>query len=188
MATEASEPMRPPLTPSLDEGEFRRWYWTLAELQAFARSLGVPASGRKADVTERIAAALAGRPRPTITRGSTTNHLAGPLTRDTLVPPGQRATQELRRFFEAEIGPSFRFNGHMRAALTAGDITLGQAVDLWYETAGLELPKQSQSLEFNRFTKAWHAAHPDGTPEQSRAAWMRYRSLPADQRPPVADA
>lgn len=83
MADEASEPIRPALTRSLDEVEFRRWYWTLAELQVAAREFGLSASGRKADVTERIAAALGGRTQPTTARSTTTDHLAGPLTRDT---------------------------------------------------------------------------------------------------------
>ncbi|MEM7325797.1 MAG: DUF6434 domain-containing protein [Actinomycetota bacterium] len=188
MSRTAAEPNRPVLSSALGEAEFRRWYWTLRELQGFARTIGVSPSGRKAEVTERIAAALSGRPQPTAERPSTVDHLAGPLTRDTVVPPKQRATQELRAFFTTEIGPSFRFNGHMRDLLGRGNVTLGQAIDHWFETVGTELGNQSESLEFNRFTRAWHDAHPTGTPAESRAAWKRYRSLPTDRRPPIADA
>ncbi|MEM9131142.1 MAG: DUF6434 domain-containing protein [Actinomycetota bacterium] len=188
MPSETPDNGRPALSPDLDEAELRRWYWTLEELRGLARTLGVSASGRKADVTERIAAALSGRVVPAIRRSTTANQMSGPLTRSTVVPPNQRATVELRRYFEAEIGSSFRFNGHMRALLKEGDVTLGQAVEHWHHTVGTELPPQSESLEFNRFTKAWHRAHPDRSPDEARAAWLRYRALPTDQRPAVADA
>lgn len=183
-----SEGARPALCRSLDERDFRRWYWTLEELRRFARTLGLSASGSKAEVADRIAAALSGRSQPTRARSSTTNQMSGALTRGTLIPPDQRATQDLRRYFESEIGRSFRFNGHMRALLRRGGVTLGDAIDYWYATLNSELPAQSESLEYNRFTKAWHRAHPKGTPADSRAAWLRYRALPADQRPPIADA
>ncbi|MGE0323714.1 MAG: DUF6434 domain-containing protein [Polyangiaceae bacterium] len=180
--------LRPRLSRSLREQDFRRWYWTLEELRRFARTLGVSASGPKADVAERIAAALSGRRQPASVRSATADQLCGALSPSTLIPPNQRATQELRRYFEAKIGKSFRFNGHMRALLGRGNVTLEEAVAFWHATVNTELPPQSESLEFNRFTKAWHRAHPDGTPGEARAAWLRYRALPADERPPVAEA
>lgn len=163
------------------ESEFRRWYWTMTELQPFARDLGVRAAGPKALLTERIAARLSGRPQPEEPlRRSAGPPLAGPLTLATRVPVGQRSTEELRSFFVGRIGPSFRFNGHIRAFLLTGDATLGEAVDHWYTTAGRPLPAQSESLEFNRFTKEWHGANPGGSAEQCRAAWQEHRSEPVE--------
>lgn len=179
---------RPPLDQAMPEQEFRRWYWTMAELQPFARRLGVRASGPKADLTERIAAHLAGRPharRSSVTPTASGPQLTGPVTMATKIPPGQRSTEELRSFFVAQIGPSFTFNGHMRAFLRAGDATLGDAVEHWYRTVGAPLPTQSESLEFNRFTRAWHASHPNGTAAECRQAWAAHRALPVDERPPV---
>ena len=185
MADGTGQPARPAATPNLTEDEFRRWYWTLAELRSLARTLGVSPSGRKAEVTERIAATLAGRSVPPTAPASTGDRIEEPLGPETVIPPDQRATQVLRRYFEAEIGPSFRFNGHMRALLAEGGVTLAEAVEHWHRTLGAELPEQSESLEFNRFTKAWHRANPGGTAGESRQAWKRHRSLPRDQRPPV---
>ncbi|MBC8091545.1 MAG: hypothetical protein H7Y15_06330, partial [Pseudonocardia sp.] len=51
---------RPALTAALSGVELRRWYWTLAELTALARSMGVPVRGGKAALAERLAAALDG--------------------------------------------------------------------------------------------------------------------------------
>lgn len=176
---------RPELNDSLDEQEFRRWYFTMAELQPFARTLGVRAAGPKGQLTERIAAKLAGRPQPSESRPRpASQQMTGPLSRSTVIPEGQRSTEELRAFFTAEIGPTFTFNGHMRSYLRGGGATLGDAIDHWQRTVETPLPKQSESLEFNRFTRAWHAANPEGTAAQCRQAWAAFRALPADERPP----
>lgn len=161
----------------------------MAELQPFARNIGVSASGPKHDLTERIAAHLGGRPIPVVAkRPTSTAQLDDQLDVSTVIPEGQRSTTALRAFFVAEIGPSFTFDGHMRAFLAQGDATLGDAVAHWHATRKLELPSQSKSLEFNAFTKEWHRHHPEGSATDCRAAWDRFRSLPKDQRPAVADA
>lgn len=164
-----------------------RWYWAMAELQPFARTLGLRAAGPKAELIERIAARLAGREHTDKPhrRPPTPPPMTRPLTASTLIPEGQRSTELLRAFFESEIGPSFTFNGHIRAFLLTGGATLRDAVEHWYRTVGTALPTQSESLEFNQFTQAWHAAHPEGTTTQCRQAWREHRALPLDQRPPV---
>jgi len=183
---------RPELDEAMTEHEFRRWYYTMAEVQPFARRLGVSAAGPKADLVERLGARLAGRvhsssPRraaaPAATRRAASAQLEGPLTLETLIPVGQRSTQALREFFTEYVGPGFRFNGHMRAFLLAGEATLGDAITHWHQTVGTELPPQSASLEFNRFTKAWHAAQPTRPPAECRRAWAAHRALPSDERP-----
>ncbi len=181
---------RPVLSDSLDEAEFRRWYYTMAELQPFARHVGLSAAGPKAELNDRISAFLGGRPIPTKTRKRTnTPQLDGELDRSTVIPNGQRSTAHLRAFFEAEIGTAFRFDGHMRKFLAESNgSTLGDAIDHWHETRGKELPTKPKSLEFNAFTKQWHRHHPNGSATECRAAWDRFRSLPVDERPSVADA
>lgn len=181
---------RPALSAELSEKEFLRWYWTLAELQPFARSLGLSSSGAKALVTERIAAHLGGRAAAIpVSKPQTTPQLSGPLTTNTVIPLGQKSTTVLRQFFLRELGNHFTFDGHMRQFLANSDgATLGDAIDHWHATRGTELPPQSKSLEFNAFTKEWHRVHPDGSAADCRAAWGRYRSLPSDERPSIGDA
>lgn len=183
-------PERPSLTEQLSGAEFRRWYWTMAELQPFARSIGVRAAGPKPVLADRLAAHLDGLPfdEPAQTQRRQAAPLAA-IDEATLIPDGQRSTRQVRDFFVERVGPSFRFNGHMRAFLNEPNgATFGDAVAHWHETKGSELPPQSSSLEFNRFTRQWHEEHPDGSATEARAAWNRYRALPVDQRPPVRDA
>jgi SAP domain-containing new25 len=51
---------RPPLSPSLDAVEFRRWYWLKQELVDFAKQEGLSASGDKPNLANRIALFLGG--------------------------------------------------------------------------------------------------------------------------------
>lgn len=175
---------RPDLSAELSGSELQRWYWTMAELQPFARAVGVRAAGPKAALVQRLAAHLDGRQYLEQSNPSkATPQLHGTFDETTVIPEGQRSSTELRAFFEDRIGPTFRFDGHMRAFLkSSGSATLGDAIAHWYNTRGLQLPEQSSSLEFNRFTKKWHEAHPAGSAAEAREAWARYRALPTDER------
>ncbi len=46
--------MRPPLTKSISIEDFQNYYWLKAELQTFCRENGLPTSGSKIEITERI--------------------------------------------------------------------------------------------------------------------------------------
>ncbi|MET1123500.1 SAP domain-containing protein, partial [Priestia megaterium] len=46
--------MRPSLTKSISLEDFQNYYWLKAELQTFCREHGLPASGSKIEITERI--------------------------------------------------------------------------------------------------------------------------------------
>ncbi len=179
-------PARPALSEVVTGAELGRWYWLKAELIAHARELGIVSSGSKADLTERIAAHLDGRPAAlgAVRRPSAASaQLSGPLDADTVIPAGQRASRALRAYFVDVVGPSFRFDQAMRTFITDGaGRTLGEAVDHWYGTRDRPRPEIGVQFEFNRFIRDWHRDHPSGTRAEALAAWGRYRSLPRDRR------
>lgn len=178
---------RPLLAEALSGAELRRWYWTKAELVAFARALGVRTSGSKEQVTDRLADRLDGRgERSEPERRPAAPQLSGPVSAETVIPPGQRCSQLLRAFFESAIGASFRFDGAMRDFVSAADgaATLGDAVEHWHRTRH-ESREIGWQFELNRFTRQWYLEHPRGTALQLRAAWVDYRSQPTDARPDV---
>lgn len=173
---------RPVASHALSAQEFVRWYWTKAELVAFARSLGLPAGGSKIDLTDRIRGHLAGEP-PPAAGGSVRTRLSGPLNRTTVIPPGVVLSRTLRDWFTEQIGPSFRFDESLRRFLANGSgCTLGDAADHYLTTRDEPPGDIAPQFEYNRFVRAWRADHPDGTGEQMRHAWWAYRSLPADGR------
>jgi hypothetical protein len=179
--TRGMEP-RPKLVPTISEPEFRRWYWLRDELAVFARTLGISASGSKPELANRIAAALAGRDIAVPERQPAGRQLAGPLTAQTVIPPGQRSSQLLRKFFRAHLGPSFRFDGAMRSFIATGGATLGDAVEHWHATRDTAPKPIASQFELNRFARQWHEDHPAGTRDELMRAWWAYRALPTDAR------
>jgi hypothetical protein len=189
---------RPALTGELTGAELLRWYWLKSELIQLARALGINASGGKLDLTARLAAALdsapAGGPTDAGPRASTapaaksrrarlpTARLAGPLTSDTVIPPGQRSSQLLRAFFEEQLGTGFRFDASMREFIATGDRTLGEALQHWRDTRQRRSGEIAPQFELNRFLRSWHAAHPDEGRAAALAAWREHRAKPVEAR------
>ncbi|MEU7599481.1 DUF6434 domain-containing protein [Streptomyces sp. NPDC040724] len=188
MSTNTGE-SRPALTAALTGAELLRWYWTLAELSALARRMGLSAGGGKAAVTARLAAALDGLPAPVSAAPAAPaprragQGLAAPVDGSTVIPQGQRCSQVLREYFVREIGPAFHFDAFMReyVARHAGH-TLAEAVAHWHATrAQAAEPREvGAQFEFNRFLRDWHARHPDGARAEALAAWRTHRSRPRD--------
>lgn len=175
---------RPLLTPALSGAEFARWYWVKDELQAFARELGIRAPGGKQLLADRITAHLDGRPfAEPAARARSGPQLNGPLTAATLIPAGQRCSQEVRRWFETQVR-GFRFDAAMREFFEEADgtQTLGDALAHWHATRGAAPRDISAQFEYNRFTRAWFAQHPDASRDDVLAAWADYRSRPIDER------
>jgi SAP domain-containing new25/Domain of unknown function (DUF6434) len=180
---------RPPLSPSLDATEFRRWYWLKQELVDFAKQEGLSASGDKPNLANRIALFLGGvNPQVAgastkVVRQTVSKRLSEPLTLETALGPKQASSQQLREFFVEAIGPRFSYDIHMRTFLASNETkTLGEAVAHWHATRNTAKPETLPQLELVRFTKAWHRAHPAGTQVECRTAWKLYKSLPVEER------
>jgi len=181
---------RPQLMAELTGAELQRWYWLATELAGLARELGVSPSGSKQQLTARLVAVLDGNtpgqpadqpPRRDRGRG---RQLTGELNLHSVIPRGQRCSQVLRRFFTAQVGPSFRFDGPMREFVATGaGRTLGEAVEHWHATRGRAPGDIAPQFELNRFLRDWHAAHPDGNRGEAFVAWRLHRSLPVEARP-----
>lgn len=178
-------PVRPTLDERLSAAELRRWYWLRSELVVLARSLGITAAGGKIELTDRLCAVLDGHPREAATpRRLTGAQLLGPLDDQTVIPPGQRCSEHLRRFFIARVGPSFRFDAATRDFIRASTgLTLGDAVRHWRATRTVDGPPDiAPQFELNRFTRDWCRDHPGGSRQGLAAAWLAHRSLPAELR------
>lgn len=177
---------RPMLERSMSSHEFERWYWLKAELETFARSLGVRATGSKQTITARITAALNGEPASpeASPRRAPGAQLTGRLTEATVIPPGQRCSQTLRAWFTDRIGADFRFDQPMRAFIASADgtATLGDALAVWHATRARRPDDIGEQFEFNRFTRHWYEQQPDGSREQLMLAWTAYRNTPSDVR------
>ena len=148
----------------------------------------MPAGGAKLDLVDRLAAALDGEtlPHPAVrSRSSSAPPLPEPLGPSTVLPAGQRCSEQLRAYFVAAVGRSFRFDAAMRDFVAGGaGRTLGEAVEHWHATratAAAAMPISAQ-FELNRFLRAHRRAHPGEDRAAALTAWREHRQLPVERR------
>ena len=101
---------RPELTSRLSSKEFLEYYYLKEELVSFCRENGLPASGGKKELTERIAFFLdTGKIKETRTVRPRKQSISE-ITKDSIIESGFVCSELHRTFFKKEIGDSFSFN------------------------------------------------------------------------------
>jgi hypothetical protein len=166
----------------LSEAEFRRWYYTVAQLRAMAKSMGIATTGTKGVLTERIAAALAGRPLPAEPRQRRTR-IPEPLSDDSTIPAGVILDRRVRDWFVTRLGPQFHSDHHLRTFLRENPgATLGDAAAYWQATRAAPREPIAAQFEYNRFVRRWRADHPGASHDDLVQAWHEHRAKPADER------
>ena len=101
---------RPELTSRLSSKEFLEFYYLKEELVRFCRKNGLPASGGKQELTERIAFFLdTGKIKAPGTARTRKQNITE-ITKDSIIESGFVCSELHRAFFKKEIGDSFSFN------------------------------------------------------------------------------
>lgn len=175
---------RPRLAVGLSTTTFRKCYWLKAELMDFCQAQGLPVSGSKEQLAERIARFLetgVGSPRPAGSPVAARQMEApGPLSRQTVITPALRCNHVLRAFIEAELGPGFHVNSLMRVIVNHGQgRTLGEVMDAWRRERIQPRPrvKITPQQEYQRHMRDFFRAYPDKTLDDAIAAWRRRHAL-----------
>ena len=162
---------RPDFAAIKSFAEFSRYYWYREELKLICKTLGIDASGMKAELVRRIEAYFAGnkilpqapcrRPRCAPAHVSTDAHAStDTLSLQTgLIACGFRFSKRFRDFFAAQTGvKNFKFNVNMVASAKKvkedGDLsfTLGDLLDVYYGKK-CYAAYDNASLQWNRFVK-----------------------------------
>ena len=175
------EQQRPPLDLEISVDDFLAFYWLKSELVEFCRVNGLPTSGSKGELTERVAhflrtgELLLPEKRPKLkTDGQVP-------TLDTVITADYRSSQINRAFFEEVIGRHFHFSTAFQQFFKDNvGKTFGDAVKYWYQLE--EKAKRGEKkdigpqFEYNRFIREYHLQNPDATHAAAVAAWKVYRS------------
>ena len=101
---------RPVLDRNLDSKTFRDYYYLKEELVSFCRENGIPVSGGKIEITDRIAYFLdTGKilPAPAERKKATAISV---IREDTEIEANFVCSEKHRAFFKENIGSSFSFN------------------------------------------------------------------------------
>lgn len=177
------------MSDDLSGDEFRRWYWTKAELVEIARELGLRTGGTKFLLVDRIAASLDGveltepaRHRPT----SRFDWSREDLTPDTPLTDSYRNTDNVRRFLQANTRHPFRFSIDFMAWTKANvGATLRDAAvfaDELFEAKrdGRHVQAIPAGNQWNAYLRAFMADNPDRSAADARACWAAVRSRPSE--------
>ena len=173
---------RPKLTDRISIDDFTDYYWLKDELIEFCRKEGIPASGAKKEISNRIEHyLLTGEKLSARSRKSNRSRNAMPekFTRGTIIGSGWRCSQDLRAFFETEIGKGFHFNQVMRDCIKNGKgKTLQAAIDAWHDSKRNPVIKKKidPQFEYMRHMREYYSENPNGTRKEALRAWHEKKS------------
>jgi len=141
-------------------------YYLKSDLVLLCREFGLPTSGAKADLLERLCALIQNRPARVVAavRKSASTGFVPSL--DKPIDPNYSNNETHRAFFREQIGGAFRFNVAFMNWMEAnrGAKSYREAIEAYREIAAAkksgaktEIGKQ---FEYNRYTRDFFAANP----------------------------
>ena len=183
---------RPRLNEHISPKDFREFYWLKEELIKFCRVEGLRISGSKIEITQRIDKFLqtGGKEqiktnsRPKSTSKFDWNNEKLSLT--TKITDNYKSTENVRAFFEQQIGTHFKFNvKFMNWMKTNTGKTLKAAIEEWgkiktqkkHNTQAKDIAPQ---FEYNRYLRDFLADNPNSSREVGIKLWKIKKSKRGD--------
>lgn len=166
---------RPSLDKQLDEKTFRSFYFLKEELVDFCRKYGLPTSGGKLEITDRIAHFLSsGEVMPVSHNSKVVKHI-GAITEDTEIESYFVCSEQHRAFFKQKIGNHFSFNVAFQKWLKCNTgKTYGEAIRAYYQIL-LDKKKEKsiidKQFEYNTYIRDFFADNDDKTLNQAIKCW-----------------
>ena len=177
---------RPELSWALDGTAFRNFYYLKQELAGFCKENGLPTSGSKAELTDRIAYFFdTGKVLKASVERKTLENI-GTLTEDTVIEPNIVCSEKHRMFFCEKIGKGFSFNVPFQKWLKASaGKTYGDAIRAYYRI--LEEKKQGKTeigsqFEYNTYIRDFFADNPGKDLHDAIVCWNYKKGLPGHHR------
>ena len=176
------------LTKELKAKDFFEYYYLKEELVQFCRNNGLPSSGGKQELTERIAYFLdTGKiERASQIPSARRNKKISIITADTLIEENIVCSEVHRAFFKKEIGENFSFNVAFQKWLKANaGKTYGDAIDAYYEikrAAKQERTVIGKQFEYNTYIRDFFADNKGASLEEAIKCWKYKKSLKGSNR------
>ncbi len=171
--------------------EFNKWYWLKEELVTICKRSGLPYTGRKFDLRDRIMYALDndGKLKPEANRKKTQskfNWAKSELSLDTIITDNVSFGPNFRRFMKSQIEGKFSCHSDFMDWVKSNEgKTLAHAVD---EYRRLEKRKDNPDFEreiadnnmFNQYTRDFLKDNPGESLKSARKFWLLKRQLPTE--------
>ena len=172
---------RPVLDKNLDSKTFRDFYYLKEELVAFCRKNGLPVSGGKLQITDRIACFLDTGEIQAPSKVKRKVMTVSDISEDTIIEVDFICSEKHRAFFKEHIGSSFSFNVAFQKWLknNAGK-TYKEAIAAYDQI--LEEKKKGKTqidkqFEYNTYIRAFFADNRGKTLEDAIKCWKYKKQL-----------
>lgn len=172
---------RPILNTNLDSDTFRSYYYLKEELVEFCRNNGLPTSGGKVELTERIAYLLDTGNVKEVSKTKRATVEVGTLTEDTIIENNIVCSEKHRAFFKEKIGKSFSFNVQFQRWLKANaGKTYSDAIAAYYEI--LEEKKKGKTkidkqFEYNTYIRDFFEDNQGRSLDDAIKCWKYKKSM-----------
>lgn len=176
----------PDLHVITDSVVFRNHYYLLSELKAYCRSKGLPASGGKQEIAERIAHFMdTGELKQPVKKAAKASRTE-PITPDSVIEESLKCSEMHRAFFKANVGKRFSFDVAFQQWLkeNAGK-TYREAIDAYIGIVKSKKVQQtviSKQFEYNTYIRAFFAENPSAGLQDAIQCWKHKKSQPGHNR------
>ena len=182
---------RPELRKDLDSAVFADHYWLKEELAGFCRDNGLPSSGSKQELTERIKRFLDGKEAEPASSAGKKTAIDGEITPDRVIEENIVCSEKHRAFFRQHIGSSFTFNVAFQKWLKSNaGMTYGDAIDA-YRTIIAERKHSKTTIdkqfEYNTYIRDFFADNKGRTLDDAIKCWKYKKSSRGHNRYERAD-
>ena len=177
---------RPKLDKNLDGKTFREFYYLKEELVDFCRRYGLPTSGGKLEITERIAHFLDTGEVLTAKRVQKKSLIISNITTDTKIEPDFVCSEKHRSFFKEHIGNGFSFNVAFQKWLKSNTgKTYADAITAYYlilEEKKNGKTKIDKQFEDNTYIRDFFADNRGKSLDEAIKCWKYKKQLPGHNR------
>lgn len=178
---------RPKIETISRAAELRRWYWLKSELVAESKRLGIKSTGAKFTILERLCHYYeSGDPlwpgEKTTTSRSKFDWHSSKLTAETVITDNYKNTQNVRRFFQNNVDPKFKFNiSLMEWIQRSAGKTLGDAAEYWQQQKSKNAKtKIKPHNQFNQYIRDFMADNPSLGIGDARRIWAVKKQRPSE--------
>ena len=178
---------RPDISSRLSGDTFRSFYYLKEELVRFCRANGLPASGGKIEITDRVAHYLdTGKVLPAGSARKTKTAAIGIINEESEIESGFVCSEKHRAFFTEKIGKSFSFNIAFQKWLKANaGKTYAQAIIAYHQILAEKKngnTKIDKQFEYNTYIHDFFADNKSHTLEDAIKCWKHKKSLQGHNR------
>ena len=172
---------RPELSIELKSEEFLEYYYLKEELVYFCRENGLPASGGKAELTERIAYFLDTGKIKAAKPVRTKKPKISTITRDSSIESDFVCSELHRAFFKREIGESFSFNVAFQKWLKSNSgKTYADAIAAYKEIKSAKKPGKKdidKQFEYNTYVRDFFDDNKGASLDDAIKCWKYKKSI-----------